>query len=47
MKKRSKNELDVDFIQSPSLTKEMEKLISDHIKAYKGKKKKSDPKKAV
>lgn len=47
MKKRSKNELDVDFIQSPPLTKEMEKLISDHIKAYKEKKKKSHLKKAA
>ena len=47
MKKRSKNELDVDFIQSPPLTKEMEKLISDHIKVYKEKKKKSHLRKAA
>jgi hypothetical protein len=47
MKKRSKNELDVDFIQSPPLTKEMEKLISENIKAYKEKKKKSHLKKAA
>lgn len=47
MKKRSKNELDVDFIQSPPLTKEMEELISQNIKAYKEKKKKSHLKKAA
>jgi len=46
-KKRSKNELDVDFIQSPPLTKEMEKLISENIKAYKEKKKKAHLKKAA
>lgn len=39
MKKlKSKNELDVDFIQSKPLTKEEEKALSEFIKKLKAKK---------
>ncbi len=48
MKNKSrKNELDVDFIQSRLMTKEEEIALSEYIKAYKVKRKKTTSKKAA